>query len=510
MTSKDTKRVAVLCLTYGEPAQLDWRSQYEYSLSILNRLTRRVAPIPKFITPLLAARRGLIRKKTFTEEGYHSPLEPISDAQAKALKEQLSAKRPGVEFDLRVVCEFRPPFIWTVLDELKKNPPDEIILVPMYVAESDFTSGVSRTDLENYRDSGKANNLPAPRYVLGFGFDKRAAKVWADFVWKKIQEANWSKEKLSESVLILGSHGTLQFPPEGINSSARETRYFYGQIRSHLKEHFRDVRIGWLNHALGGQWTYPEVAEAGQESHDRGIRNVVYFPFGFMADNAESQLEGRQQLGDCEWDDLLYLPCPNDDPEFMELLSTMVLERLDGPAGDWKTIGQGTPELIQKERPAMPGTNGPLNFGGPTLAIFAAIFWTLLAAFLVARGILLGLGSLEPGWFAAASAAAVLVGALKGGTVIRKMAMNNLKRLKRIPQPSPLYKVFSIPTWIVVLFFGSLGMVIRFTHFLPDALRSFILIAVGLALFVGAFYYFRNIKLAVPLPGPRLTSAPAK
>ena len=141
------KRVAVLCLTYGEPAEHAWRVQYEYSHSILNRLTRRVAPIPKFVTPLLAARRGLIRKKTFSEKNYHSPLEPFSDAQAKGIRQHLEEKRPGVEFDVRVVCEFRAPFIWTILDDLKKNPPDEIVLMPMYVAESDFTSGVSRTDL---------------------------------------------------------------------------------------------------------------------------------------------------------------------------------------------------------------------------------------------------------------------------------------------------------------------------------------------------------------------------
>ncbi|PKL11359.1 MAG: hypothetical protein CVV52_14150, partial [Spirochaetae bacterium HGW-Spirochaetae-8] len=115
----------------------------------------------------------------FIEEGYHSPLEPISEAQANAIRERLVAMRPDIEFDVRVVCEFRPPYLWTILDDLRKNPPDEIVLVPMYVAESDFTSGISRTDLEVYRGSGKADALPAPRYVLGFGFDQRAGKVWA-------------------------------------------------------------------------------------------------------------------------------------------------------------------------------------------------------------------------------------------------------------------------------------------------------------------------------------------
>ena len=46
MTLERSRREEVLCLTYGEPPEHEWRPQFAYSLSILNRLTRRVAPIP--------------------------------------------------------------------------------------------------------------------------------------------------------------------------------------------------------------------------------------------------------------------------------------------------------------------------------------------------------------------------------------------------------------------------------------------------------------------------------
>jgi protoheme ferro-lyase len=46
-----------------------------------------------------------------------------------------------------------------------------------------------------------------------------------------------------------------------------------------------------------------------------GFRRVVYFPFGFSADNAESQLEGRVWLRTQPGLEAVHLPCLNASPE---------------------------------------------------------------------------------------------------------------------------------------------------------------------------------------------------
>lgn len=326
----------VLCLTYGEPPVNGWRPQYAYSLSILNRLTRRIAPIPRFVTPLIAARRAWIRSRDFTRLGWQSPMETISRRQVEALQDELAAADPSRRYNVRLVFEFRRPFLQEVLRELVHDPPDKIIMAPLYVADSDFTSGVSRRDLAEFRArAGCGCPLPAPRYLEGFGYDPRSGKLMADFIWQECRRRGWDLEKCRSSVLILGAHGTLVRPPAGINSGARETRYLFGQIRHHLRERFASIRLGWLNHTFGGEWTFPEVTDSARESRQAGIRNVVYFPFGFVADNGESQLEGRRQLEVFPWDDLLHLPCLNESPDLTRLLAARVLERLEGPPGDW-------------------------------------------------------------------------------------------------------------------------------------------------------------------------------
>lgn len=330
------KRVEVLCLTYGEPPTNDWWTQTIYSLSILNRLTRRVAPLPRYIIPLIAAKRGRLRSKAFNAEKWNSPLEGISRRQVSALQQQLAQMRPNIDFHVRLVLEFRKPYIWTVLKNLFAKTPDELVILPLYVADSNFTSGVSKADLREFLEAlHEENPVPAPRYVEGFGYDERAGKLLADFIWSHCERAGWTEEKTSKAVLILGAHGTIIRLPKHIESGARETRILYGNIRKHLKSKFRSVRIGWLNHTLGGTWTFPAVTDSARESQESGIRKVVYLPFGFLADNGETQLEGRQQLGEFAWEEMLYLPSPNEDAKLIKLLAQRVLERLDGPAACW-------------------------------------------------------------------------------------------------------------------------------------------------------------------------------
>jgi protoheme ferro-lyase len=491
-------RIAVMCLTYGEPAQNRFWPQFNYSWSILNRLTRRVAPIPLFVTPLLAARRGLQRAIKFNQLGWNSPLEQYSQQQVDALKAELTARQPDVQWDVHLVCEFRDPYLASFLKTMKDDPPDEIIMVPLYVADSDFTSGVSRTDLERFdrqvrRQLGR-NPLPAPRYLAGFGFDERAGKLIADFIWNQVEQAGWTESDTRESVLILGAHGTVIFPPPGVNNSAKETRFLFGLVRKHLRPKFADVRIGWLNHVLGGVWTKPEVMDSARESQARGIKKVVYYPFGFVADNGETQLEGRVQLEPFEWEAMLYLACPNACPGFIRLTADRIQERLAGPAGEWETIGRGDPALEYPEPAPKLGKQGPFNYNAPVLAGIALVFWLALGGMLLSRGVESLLRVPEPGWQIFLVAVGLAFGIYKGWDILAPVSRRNLLRLRRLPQPSPVWMVFGRATWYIILLMMVLGMSLRFLP-LPDGLRAGVLIAVGTGMLIGAANYVRLFHL---------------
>jgi protoheme ferro-lyase len=55
-----------------------------------------------------------------------------------------------------------------------------------------------------------------------------------------------------------------------------------------------------------------------------GFTRAVYFPYGFLADNAETQLEGRIALRDRPEIEAWHLPCLNADARLMGTLAGLV------------------------------------------------------------------------------------------------------------------------------------------------------------------------------------------
>jgi len=66
------------------------------------------------------------------------------------------------------------------------------------------------------------------------------------------------------------------------------------------------------------------VASEVQESGP-GFRRAVYFPYGFLADNAETELEGRIALRKQPGLEAIHLPCLNDSPALMDALASAIL-----------------------------------------------------------------------------------------------------------------------------------------------------------------------------------------
>jgi hypothetical protein len=121
-------------------------------------------------------------------------------------------------------------------------------------------------------------------------------------------------------------------PPKPIDTGREATEALCADIAARLASRFGLVVNGWLNHTRGGRWTEPPVDEALRHVVEAGYRKIVYFPYGFLGDNAESQLEGRVALeamtaasGDSPRVEARHLPCLNVAPALMELLARQVL-----------------------------------------------------------------------------------------------------------------------------------------------------------------------------------------
>ena len=85
----------VVLVTYGEPPNASFVDQLTYSWRILVGLTRKVDAIPKALLPVIAVARARGRRKLWREQMYGSPLEPITERQARQLTDMLARVEPS-------------------------------------------------------------------------------------------------------------------------------------------------------------------------------------------------------------------------------------------------------------------------------------------------------------------------------------------------------------------------------------------------------------------------------
>jgi protoheme ferro-lyase len=319
-------------VTYGEPPTPAFVDQLVYSWRILLGLTRTIAPIPKPVLPIIALSRGRFRNRLWTTEGYQSPLERLSDEQASALTAALGTRDSSVDWRVRVAYEFRHPLLRDVLAAI---PPDEpALVVPMYAAESAFTHALSRRvvmDLAHGRAStGVIRVLPAlDAEVLG---QVSAAHI-RDLVRTK---PGWTGDDVA---LVLAAHGTLLNPPRPIDTGLEATEALCDAIRARLSNDFGLIVNGWLNHTKGGRWTEPPIDEALRQVTRAGFKRVVYFPYGFLADNAESQLEGELALRTERTLEAWRLPCLNSSPRLIDALAEAIAQTSDTATSSSRVLG---------------------------------------------------------------------------------------------------------------------------------------------------------------------------
>ncbi|HEX5131099.1 MAG TPA: ferrochelatase [Candidatus Krumholzibacteria bacterium] len=307
----------IVLLTYGEPPAPDYLPQLEYSWRILLGLTRTVAPIPKAVLPMIALARAYSRRKLWRAERYGSPLELVTRAQAAGLSSALTAVAPAVAWRVHVAYEFRDPLLTDLLDSLPADEPVDV--VPMYVADSSFTHGISRMTIRDWER--KRGARPAPVRIVPAMDEKEFADISAAFVARQLDERGIGGP---DWALVLAAHGTLLDPRPGIETGRGATECVCAGVTEQLSERFGMVVNGWLNHKFGGRWTEPPVDDALARVAAAGFRRVVYFPYGFSSDNAESQLEGRLALRSQPGLEAVHLPCLNADPVFIARLSHQV------------------------------------------------------------------------------------------------------------------------------------------------------------------------------------------
>lgn len=320
---------AVLLCNLGTPDAPTTPAVRRYLSQFLH--DRRVVEIPRVIwCPIL---HGIILRtrpaqsakryaSIWTPQG--SPLTVWSDKQAKLLGGYLGER--GHKVTVRFAMRYGNPSIPSVLTELKAAGARRVLVLPMYPQYCAATTASAADAVYSWAKTERA--LPELRFVNRFHDDP----LYIDALAKRLSD-HWMTHGRGER-LVMSFHGmpkrTQQLGDPYFDECMETARLV--AARADVKP---DKLVVTFQSRLGrAEWLKPYTEPTLVQLAKQGLKKVDVMCPGFVADNLETLEEIAQEARDAflkaGGTAFNYVPCLNDQHEWMSALAALALRHLHG------------------------------------------------------------------------------------------------------------------------------------------------------------------------------------
>lgn len=326
--SQDTSsdKVAVLLMGYGEVES--YQDFANYNEQALNLLTAKFAPVPTWIYPAIARLLAVFDLHEWSHQhgNFISPHNAIFERQRANIEHHLQHKW-GDQVKVFKAFNFCAPHLpEQVLAQIKEEGFDKILIYPLLVVDSIFTSGIAieqvNEALANYSKSDQ-HWVKGTRYIPSFYNEPAYIDLLARMVEQEIESKLKSAYLPSEIGIILMNHGC-PHEAKGFTSGIDESQALYELVRQKLIHRFPLISVGWLNHQTPLiKWTQPNAELAGKNLIELGAKVLVFMPIGFATENHETLLDVEHIIGSLQkkYSQVNYvqMECVNDNDEFCRM-----------------------------------------------------------------------------------------------------------------------------------------------------------------------------------------------
>lgn len=322
------ERVAVLLMGYGEVES--YEDFANYNEQALNLLTAKFAPVPTWIYPPLAKLLAMfdLHEWGHQHNQFVSPHNAIFERQRAGIERELQA-RWGDRVQVFKAFNFCAPFLpHQVLAEIQAQGFDRLLIYPLLVVDSIFTSGIAVEQVNRSLAQSSSTGqhwLKGTRYIPSFYNQPRYLDLLAELVEEKIIRDLAVAHLPSQTGIVLMNHGC-PHKAKGFTSGISESQALYEAVRERLMYRYPLISVGWLNHSTPLiDWTEPNARLAAHNLIELGATAIVMMPIGFATENHETLLDVHHIIHSLsrQHPEVTYvqMDCVNDHPRFLAMVA---------------------------------------------------------------------------------------------------------------------------------------------------------------------------------------------
>ncbi len=324
-------RIGVLLVNLGTPDGTDYWSMRRYLKEFLS--DRRVIEVNPAVWWVILNAFVLTKRPFSSGEAYRliwnrekdeSPLRTITRSQAEKISEAFSdAPQIVVDWAMR----YGNPSIKSRLEHLQAQGCDRIVLFPLYPQYSAATTG---TACDKAFDALKQMRWQPTIRVVPPYYDEPA---YIQALARSVRE-NIAALEFEPEVVVASFHGLpLEYFQKG------------DPYHCHCAKTARLLReaLGWDAHKLrftfqsrfgNAEWLQPYTDQTIEELAGEGIKRLAVVTPGFSADCVETleeiAMQGRETFEEAGGEHYALLPCLNDTPDSIAMLSAIIRRELGG------------------------------------------------------------------------------------------------------------------------------------------------------------------------------------
>ncbi|WP_267651141.1 ferrochelatase [Listeria welshimeri] len=254
-----------------------------------------------------------------------SPLAKITEAQAYGLEEVLNKSQEEVEFKTYIGLKHIEPFIEDAVEAMHKDGIKEAISIVLAPHYSSFS-----VEAYNKRAKDTADKLGGIeiKAINEWYKQPKFINMWAERINETAKQI--PADGLMDTVLIVSAHSL----PEKIK---QHNDPYPDQLQETADLIFEKVvvphyALGWQSEGKTGEpWLGPDVQDLTRALYGKEkYKHFIYTPVGFVAEHLEVLYDNDYEckvVTDEVGAAYHRPPMPNADPEFLEVLKTVVWEK---------------------------------------------------------------------------------------------------------------------------------------------------------------------------------------